>query len=175
MRLLFPLVFVSTVLAEEPCERRCYMSQMIACSEANDLHVDEAYNVFVQLLSRKVVSKGDLRYHLDLTRSAGEMVYISRAFYLTPNVCRGFQIGIPRDCFALRGDLFVLVEDIAFDSEDAKQGVIMVNAKRAISGTAMNSRDSTSSAPNKSLQPTATAVMPPACAGVTPALAVAEH
>jgi hypothetical protein len=29
--------------------------------------------------------------------------------------------------------------------------------------------------PNKSLQPTATAVMPPACAGVTPSVAVAEH
>jgi hypothetical protein len=30
-------------------------------------------------------------------------------------------------------------------------------------------------APNKSLQPTATAVMPRACARVTPSVAVAEH
>jgi hypothetical protein len=130
MKTILLLFLVGSVFGGTPCESRCYLSQMIRCEESDERYVDDAYNVVIQLISREIVGKGSFEYPVHLTRESGDVVFISRAFYLTPNVCRGFELGIPRDCLLVNGRLFSLREDLVLKHQEGKQGAIIVTAKK---------------------------------------------
>ena len=125
-RILILLLITTSAIAAE----KGYLEQMIACEEKEEALVSDAYNAFVTLLAKRELPKEELRFPARLAQKRPSGFLISRAFYVTPNELRGFEILVPKDCVTEKEGVLISSTVLAVASEDSKQGIILLTLKR---------------------------------------------
>jgi hypothetical protein len=106
-----------------------YLQKMIASDEKDEALIDEAFNAFISLLANGEIKKGELRLPAHLTSRDSGMVAFERAFYLTPNVLRSFELIVPVTCLKQEGGLLISVSDLVVSHRGGTQGSISLALK----------------------------------------------
>ncbi len=108
-----------------------YISKMIDCEPKEEILIAQAYKSFLDLIAKREVTKDELRFPARLTTQNEDGVVFCRAFYISPNELRGFELFIPKDCVTQKNGLFVATVGLVVDREDTRQGMRRLILKRA--------------------------------------------
>jgi len=100
-----------------------YLAKMIACEPKEEFLVTQTYDAFLALISGHEVKKEELRFPARLAIRNDRGVIFSRAFYVSPNELRGFELFVPKDCVTEKDGVLVSAFALAVDHEETKQGI----------------------------------------------------
>lgn len=126
LRLLTLLLLASSAVAAEIS----YVAKLIACEEKEEEFVSHSYDAFLALKAKGELKKEELRFPSRLAIPKASGVIISRAFYVSPNELRGFEIFVPEDCVLEKNGVLISATDLEVQSEDTKQGITCIVLKR---------------------------------------------
>lgn len=103
----------------EAREAHDYLWSMIACPEADEMHVDHLYNAYLHLLAGRVLRPemdaapaGAITVPVSRTEVTGTAVIASQGYYVSPNVLRGFELVFPKEALVRQGDHYVLLKPL---------------------------------------------------------------
>lgn len=103
-----------------------YVLKMIRCDEKDEQYVSDAYLCHINLLARRVVAKGDLKLPSRLTQKTEEFYVFERAFYVSPNMLRGFILSIPLTLMVEKDGVLENSVPLRLTREDSKQGIVIL-------------------------------------------------
>lgn len=115
-----------------------YIEKMIACPEAEEAMVSGAYDVFLFALEQGQIRKEELRLPVRLTESRDGHVIFSRAFYISPNELRGFELVIPAALLVEQDGVLSLISDLSVASQDVRQRITILVMKKTEANKASN-------------------------------------
>lgn len=104
--------------------------------------MDGAFDVFLHLAASRDVQKEELRFPVGLAKQSQDMVSFERAFYLTPNILRGFELRVPVECLRQKEGMWISIVPLTVAKERRQQGIIALTLKKK--------------EPNQPLEPTIT-------------------
>lgn len=108
----------------------CYLETMIKCDEKDEQFVEGAFDAFNQLSAGGDVKKDELRLPARLTKEAQGVVSFERAFYLTPNIFRGFELVVPVDCLRQKDGCWISTVTLTVTKQESRQGVTTLTLKK---------------------------------------------
>lgn len=126
-RLIALLILTSPSMAADSG----YIVKLIDCEPKEEILISKTYESFIDLIAKREVKKEKLRFPVRLATKNDNGVIFSRAFYISPNELRGFEIFIPKDCVTEKNGLFVSTAGLVVDREETRQGVRCLILKRA--------------------------------------------
>jgi hypothetical protein len=142
------LCSLSTILAGEPAVKltypptpRDYLWTIIACDEREEHFATEAFDAFLALIARRELKQEELCFPASFAVVLPNYIVLSRAFYVSQNELRGFEISVPKQCVTEKDGVLRLTAPVVVEKEDRRQGITLFVLKRK--------------EPNQSLQPTA--------------------
>ena len=100
-----------------------YLAKMIACDEKDERYVAEVYDAFLTLSAGRELKAGELRFPIRMVEKQGDFILIERAFYVSPNELRGFELFIPKTLLAERKGLVVSKVPLSVAQTVTRQGI----------------------------------------------------
>jgi hypothetical protein len=144
--LLFPLGAVAAVPG--------YVGRMIECSEADEHFVSQAYDAFVALAGTREVKAGELHFPARWAIARPDYIIIWRAFYISPNELRGFELAIPRNCMVEKDGILGLALPVVVEKEGTRAGIrtLVLRKKNASEGQSSKAQGSSPSAKRTNIE-----------------------
>lgn len=108
-----------------------YLEKMIACDEKEEALVSDAFGTFLTLLSKGELKKEELCFpaHLAKKNNNGSFI-IGRAFYITPNELRGFELVVPEECLVEKKGILVSISALVVAHRGGSQGITSLVLKK---------------------------------------------
>lgn len=119
-----PLLLFLSVLSA-PAGEIGYVDKMIACKEGEESFVSEAFDAFLTLVSHREVKKNSLHFSAQSATFREDYIIFDRAFYISPNNLRGFELAVPKNCITENNGVLTLSDTVVLDSE-SYQGDIRI-------------------------------------------------
>jgi len=126
LRLLTLLVLATSSFAADTS----YFAKMIACDPKDEFFISQTYEAFLSLVAKREVKKEEIRFPARLAIRNDSGVILSRAFYISPNELRGFELFIPKDCVSEKDGILISTTALAVEREETKQGIRCLVLKR---------------------------------------------
>jgi hypothetical protein len=123
--------FTCTYLIDEPTsdEPRNYVIQTIACDEKHESLIEDAFSSYHLLLTVRELKAGELRIPAHLTKTQGDTLLFDRAFYISPNVLRGFELIVPANSMTQKGETWISTVPLSVENEQTRQGITSLRLK----------------------------------------------
>lgn len=112
-----------------PPESFDHLAKMIACEEADEPLIEDAFNAYHLLLATRELKAGELRFPAHLTKTQGDTLVLDRAFYISPNVLRGFELIVPATCMTQKGEAWIAIVPLTVEKEQTRQGITSLRLK----------------------------------------------
>jgi hypothetical protein len=100
-----------------------YIAKMITCSQKDERYVAQAYDAFLTLAAGRALGAGELRFPAAMIEKDGGFVIIERAYYVSPNELRGFELFVPRELLAEKGGVLVSTAPLSVSQSVTRQGI----------------------------------------------------
>jgi hypothetical protein len=153
-------LLLATALAVSSADNLSYLASMIACEEKEELFVDGAFDAFLSLAAGRDVKEGELCFPVRLAKEAHDVVSFERAFYLTPNILRGFELRVPVECLRQKEGMWISIVPLTVAKQRGQQGITSLTLKKK--------------EPNQALEPMPIAVTAAAFAPAAPSTGMAH-
>jgi hypothetical protein len=122
MKIIFLFILPLAVFAEEVKTDMPWLASMIACDEKEERYVDEIYENAINLLSGETLKKGDHSFPIHFTEFRPQFAVVDRAYYITPNTFKSFELLIPREAIAIKDGMVTITVDLRLKSKSWRQG-----------------------------------------------------
>lgn len=100
-----------------------YLAKVIACEEKDERYVAQAYDTFLALAAGRNLKAGEMRFPARLVEKRGDFVLIARAYYVSPNELRGFELLAPKDCVSEKDGLVFSTSALSVTQKLTRQGI----------------------------------------------------
>ena len=100
-----------------------YIAKMIACGEKDEHYIAQAYDAFVALAAGRVLEPGELRFPASLVERDRGFVLIERAYYVSPNELRGFELLVPKKFVSEKDGVVVSTAALSVAQKVTRQGI----------------------------------------------------
>ena len=107
-----------------------YIAKMIACDQKDEGYVAQAYDAFLALAAGQVLKPGELRFPARLLEKDGGFIIIERAYYVSLNELRGFELFVPREFVAEQGGFVVSTAPLSVAQKATRQGITSLTLQR---------------------------------------------
>jgi hypothetical protein len=74
---------------------------------------------------------GELCFPTRLVQKSGNFVLIERAYYVSPNELRGFELFVPKECLSEKDGLFVSTAALSVAESLTRQGITSFTLRKA--------------------------------------------
>jgi hypothetical protein len=108
-----------------------WLAKMIACDEKDEQYVAQAYDAFLTLVAGREIQPTDLRFPSRLVERSGEFIHIERAYYISPNEFRGFDLFIPKALISEKDGFIVPRVPLAVAKRLTRQGMTSFTLREA--------------------------------------------
>lgn len=125
----FILLSSSLVTLATPPASSDYLAAMIACAEKDESLIDGAYSAYHILLASREPKPGELRLPFHLTQRRDETLLFDRAFYISPNVLRGFELLVPVTSMRNEEGVWVSTNSLVVEQQQTRQGITSLRLK----------------------------------------------
>jgi hypothetical protein len=107
-----------------------YIAKMIACDQKDEGYVAQAYDAFLALAAGQVLKPGELHFPARLIEKDGGFIIIERAYYVSLNELRGFELFVPREFVAEKSGVVVSTAPLSVAQKATRQGITSLTLQR---------------------------------------------
>jgi len=108
-----------------------YLAKMIACDEKDERYVAQAYDAFLTLTAGRELKPGELSFPVRVIEKSGDFILIERAYYVSPNEMRGFELFIPKRFVSEKNGLVVTTTALSVAQRITGQGITSFTLQKA--------------------------------------------
>jgi hypothetical protein len=107
-----------------------YSAKMIACEVKDEIFVLDAYDAFLELLTKRELKKEALRFPEKLMSRTESHVIFSRAYYISTNILAGFELSVPKECMSKKHGVLTSNTELVIAQDYTKQGIRVIILKK---------------------------------------------
>ena len=121
-----------------------YIERMIAAAPDEERAISQAYAVYLTAISREPISKDRIDFPRSLVKETTSHFLLERAYYVAPNVLRGFTLSIPKGSAKTVGGRVKANHDLELKEDHVRQGIhVVVLGQRTVEPAGPNRRPGT--------------------------------